>query len=263
MIKKCARIADTCKGRWPFFFTCALPPSAPQTDGVGSVLDWEVYFPLAGYAGPSFHTWPGSADVLVGESETGDSHPAPCQKDVRRGVRPSRHCSRVRWPRLLQLAFGPHPSRHGSETASSHSAPCQKDVRRGVRRRHCSRVRWPRFPQLAFGPHRSRPWLRNRFFASGPMPKRRSERRSAPRPGSATHGYKSSEYETTAQVDGCFLYVFRGGLGLGLRSRGCSILRRGLGRNRGGSYWEFGRRRRSKLWARILGSRDTVGPWLW
>ena len=40
------------------------------------------------------------------------------------------------------------------------------------------------------------------------MPKNRSERRSAPRPGSATHGYKSSEYETTAQVDGRFLYVF-------------------------------------------------------
>ena len=35
----------------------------------------EVDFPLAGYAGPGFHTWPGSADVLVGEYETGDSHP--------------------------------------------------------------------------------------------------------------------------------------------------------------------------------------------
>ena len=30
--------------------------------------------------------------------------------------------------------------------------------------------------------------------------KRRSERRSAPRPGSATHGYKRSEYDTTTQV---------------------------------------------------------------
>ena len=29
--------------------------------------------------------------------------------------------------------------------------------------------------------------------------KRRSERRSAPRPGSATHGYKRSEYDTTTQ----------------------------------------------------------------
>jgi hypothetical protein len=33
-------------------------PAAPLTDGVGSVLDWEVDFPLAGYAGPGFHTWP-------------------------------------------------------------------------------------------------------------------------------------------------------------------------------------------------------------
>jgi hypothetical protein len=35
-------------------------PSAPLTDGVGSVLDREVYFSLAGYAGPGFHTWPQS-----------------------------------------------------------------------------------------------------------------------------------------------------------------------------------------------------------
>ena len=47
----------------------------------------EVNFPLAGYAGPGFHTWPGSADVLVGEYESGDSHPVPCQKDVQRDVR--------------------------------------------------------------------------------------------------------------------------------------------------------------------------------
>ena len=52
-----------------------LAPSAPLTDGVGSVLNREVYFPLAGYAGPGFHNWPGSADVLVGEYETGDPHP--------------------------------------------------------------------------------------------------------------------------------------------------------------------------------------------
>ena len=49
--------------------------SGPLTDEVGSVLDRAVYFPLAGYAGPGFQNWPGSADVLVGEYETGDSHP--------------------------------------------------------------------------------------------------------------------------------------------------------------------------------------------
>jgi hypothetical protein len=130
---------------------------------------------------------------------------------------------RVRWPRFPHLALRPHPSRHGSETASPHPPPCQKDVRKGVRRRdrgqqptatkdpnpkplrrrrsrHCSRVRWPRFPHLALRPHPSRQWLRIRFSAAGPMPKRRSERRSVRRPGSATHGYKRSEYETTAQA---------------------------------------------------------------
>ena len=29
---------------------------------------------VAGYAGPGFHNWPGSADVLVGEYETDDSY---------------------------------------------------------------------------------------------------------------------------------------------------------------------------------------------
>jgi hypothetical protein len=43
-------------GRCPGWY--ALPLSAPLTDGVGSVLDREVDFPLAGYAGPGFHTWP-------------------------------------------------------------------------------------------------------------------------------------------------------------------------------------------------------------
>ena len=112
----------------------------------------EVNFPLAGYAGPGFHTWPGSADVLVGEYETGDSHPVPGQKDVRRGVRRrdrgqrptatknpntkqrrrrrSRHCSWGRWPRFSHLALRPHPSRHGSESASPHPVPCKTGVRR-------------------------------------------------------------------------------------------------------------------------------------
>ena len=80
-------------GRSPYFESHAL---------VGKLIN----FPLTEYAGPGFYTWPGSADVLVGEYETRDSHPK----------------------------------------------------------------------------------------------KRRSERRSAPRPGSATHGYKRSEYETTGQA---------------------------------------------------------------
>ena len=38
--------------------------------------------------------------------------------------------------------------------------------------------------------------IRIRFYAAGHLLKRRS----APRPGSATHGYRRPEYETTAQT---------------------------------------------------------------
>ena len=49
------------------------------------------------------------------------------KNDVRKGVR-RRYCSRVRWPRFPQLAFRPHPSRHGHETASSQPVHCQKQT---------------------------------------------------------------------------------------------------------------------------------------
>ena len=95
---------------------------------------------VAGYAGPGFHTWPGSADVLVGEYETAASHPVLCLKNVRRRNRgqrptatedpytkprhrrPSRHCSRGRWPRFPHLAARPHRSnaKSKSKTPSSH-----------------------------------------------------------------------------------------------------------------------------------------------
>jgi hypothetical protein len=132
---------------------------------------------VAGYAGPGFHTWPSGHIPQANGSETASSHPVPCQK--RRSVRRS----------------APRP---GSATPATEN-PDPKPLRRR-QSRHCSRVRRPRFPQLALRPHPSKQWLRNRFSASGPIPKRRSERRSAPRPGSATHGYRKSEYETSAQA---------------------------------------------------------------
>ena len=131
-------------------------PSAPLTDGVGSVLDWEVYFPLAGSAGPGFHNWPQATSLKTRlRNRFSASGPMSKRRSERRSApRPGsathgykrtgsetaaqagrRRCSRVRWPRFSQLAFGPHPSRHSSETASSHPVPCQKDVRRSVRRR--------------------------------------------------------------------------------------------------------------------------------
>ena len=130
-----------CLGSRPHPFLCGIPPEhtdslgcgsqgdaplASLTDGVGSVLDREVDFPLAGYAGPGFHNWPGSADVLVGEYETGDSHPATCQKDVRRNVR----------------------RRDRGQRPTATKNPDTKPLRRRQSRR-CSRVRRPRFPQLA------------------------------------------------------------------------------------------------------------------
>jgi hypothetical protein len=161
---------------------------------------------VAGYVGPGFHTWP-----------AGHIHQDADPKQPRR--RPSRHCSRVRWSRFPHLALRPHPSRHRSESASPQPVHCQKDVRKGVRRRdrgqrptatkdpnskqprrrpsrHCSRVRRPRFPHLALRPHPSS----TGYETASPQPVPLPKRRSAPRPGSATHGYRKSEHETTAQA---------------------------------------------------------------
>ena len=51
------------------------------------MLDREVYFPLAGYAGPGFHNWLSGHIPQNNGSESAPPHPAPCQNDVRRGVR--------------------------------------------------------------------------------------------------------------------------------------------------------------------------------
>jgi hypothetical protein len=131
---------------------------------------------VAGYAGPGFYNWP-SGHIPE------DTAPKPLLR-----IRPlPKRCSARR--------SAPRP---GSATHGYKRSESETTAQAG--RRHCSRVRWPRFLQLALRPHPSRQWLRNRFFASGPMAKRRSERGSAPRPGSATHGYSRSESETTAQA---------------------------------------------------------------
>jgi hypothetical protein len=77
-------------------------------------------------------------------SESASSHPVPCQKDVRRGVR----------------------RRDRGQRPTATKDPNTKQRRRRPSR-HCSRVRWPRFPHLAFRPHPSRQWLRIRFDESG------------------------------------------------------------------------------------------------
>jgi hypothetical protein len=70
-------------------------------------------------------------------------------------------------------------SLHGPGGSGVSDPATKKDTLARRRRRHCSRVRWPRFSSLACGPHPSRQWLRNRFFAAGPLLKnvRRDVRR--------------------------------------------------------------------------------------
>ena len=60
--------------------------------------------------------------------------------------------------------------------------------RRRRQSRHCSWGRWPRFPQQAHRPHPSDNGSESAFTHPVHGSKRRSVRRSAPRPGSATHG---------------------------------------------------------------------------
>ena len=180
-----------------------------------------------------------------------DPHPPPRrrsspQKDVRRNARrrhrgqrptatvdpntkqqprrPSRHCSRVRWPRFPHVAPKPHPSRHGSASASTPPVTSSKKsfgeafgTATGVSDPRLQKIRirninpsgqaaavagyagpgfhhWPsgHIPQNT-DPH---PLPRRR---SSPQ-KRRSEKRSAPQPGSATHGYRKSGSETSTQA---------------------------------------------------------------
>jgi hypothetical protein len=66
--------------------------------------------------------------------------------------RPSRRCSRVRWPRFPHLAVRPHPSKHGYETAFTHPVHSSKFVRRDVR----CRDRGQR-PTATEDPHTKRP----------------------------------------------------------------------------------------------------------
>ena len=116
---------------------------------------------VAGYAGPGFYTWP------------------PGHINQNPDTNPLLH---IPVP-LLKNRSAPRP---GSATHGYRNPNTKPPHRRPSR--HCSRGRWPRFPHLALRPHHSRQWLRNRFSVSGPLPKRGS----APRPGSATHGYRRS-----------------------------------------------------------------------
>ena len=77
-------------------------------------------FPLAGYAGPGFHNWPGSADVLVGEYETGDSHPKKTFVEALGAAAAAGSAG----PGFHTWPSGHIPQNNGSETVSSHPVPC-------------------------------------------------------------------------------------------------------------------------------------------
>jgi hypothetical protein len=131
--------------------------SAPLTDGVGSVLDRKVYFPLAGYAGPGFHTWPSGhipqdtapnplfrsrshAKKTFGQAfgaATGVSDPRLQKIRIRNNGAGGKAATVAGYagPGFHNWPSGHIPQNNGSESASSQPAPCKKDVRPDVRRR--------------------------------------------------------------------------------------------------------------------------------
>ena len=73
---------------------------------------------VAGHAGPGFHTWPSGHIPQDNGSETASPHPAPCQKDVRRGVRRrdwgQRPTAKIRGAAPLPLGRGYETTTQGS-----------------------------------------------------------------------------------------------------------------------------------------------------
>ena len=105
-------------------------PAAPLTDGVGSVLDWEVDFPLApvstiGLRATSLKTTAPNPLLRSRSHAKKTFGEAFGAATVAGYAGPGFHT----WP------SGHIPQDNGSETASPHPAPCQKHVRRDVRRR--------------------------------------------------------------------------------------------------------------------------------
>ena len=146
----------------------------------------EVDFPLAGYASPGFHTWPGSADVLVGEYETGDSHPKKTFGEAFGAA------TGVSDPRLQKIRIRNNSAGGDAATVAGYAGPG--------------------FPTWPSG-HIPQDTDTNALIRPRPRPflKKRSEKRAPTRsnpfsftdraaPGSATHGYKRSGSKTTTQA---------------------------------------------------------------
>ncbi len=67
------------KKPWPLSHILQTLDAKPPHSGAAATV--------AGGADPGFHTWPTGHIPQDNSSETSSPHPAPCQKDVRRGVR--------------------------------------------------------------------------------------------------------------------------------------------------------------------------------
>ena len=76
------RRSERRSARRPGSATHGYKRSEYETDGAGGDAAT-----VAGYAGPGFHNWPSGHIPQDNGSESASSHPVPCPKDVRRGVR--------------------------------------------------------------------------------------------------------------------------------------------------------------------------------
>ena len=120
---------------------------------------------VAGDAGPGFHTWP-PGHIL----QTTDTNPL------------------IRIPAPGLTGCGARASHTQTDSPfewrSSISNPAKKPPTRR-QSRHCSWGRWPRFSHLAPRPHPSNHRYETTDSYPVPSQQNRSEKRSAPRPGSA------------------------------------------------------------------------------
>ena len=88
------------------------------------MLDWEVDFPLAGYAGPVSTLGPGALT-----SSSASTKPLLRIRPHAKKTFGAATVAGYAGPGFHNWPPGHIPQDNGSETASPHPAPCQKDVR--------------------------------------------------------------------------------------------------------------------------------------
>ena len=161
---------------------------------------------VAGYAGPGFHTWPPGHIPQ-------DTDPNPLLRSRPLAKKTFGEAfgaaTGVSDPRLQKIRIQNNCAGGQAATVAGHVGPG-----------------FHTWPQATSFKRR----IRNRFHVSGPLLKRRSERRSAPRPGSATHGYRRTSAHPPSSPLKLMIWMRR------LRER------RAPGRRRERLHWEARRR---------------------